>query len=133
MNAGIAATAARGVSVDAASLVARGGREVDEWMKALAAIANPATSYRAAAVPVDSFWRVLEDPAAEPTARVGAAMALRDKLDDDARARIRVAAENSAHPKVRIALDALAADRDEELRAALDELGDSLANESTTR
>ena len=133
VNAGIAALAARGPSVDAAALVARGGRDVREWMNALAAIANPTATYRAPMVPVESFWRVLEDPAADPTARVGAAVALRKQLDDEGRARVRVVAENSAHPKVRVALDALAADRDEELVAALGELGDSLAIEDGTR
>ncbi|HEY2365201.1 MAG TPA: hypothetical protein VGH87_02405, partial [Polyangiaceae bacterium] len=122
VNAGIASLVARGPSVDAAALVARGGRAIDEWMKALAAIANPKASYRAPSVPVESFWRVLEDPAADPTARVGAAMALRKQLDDEGRARVRVVAENSAHPKVRVALDALAGDRDEELHAALVEI-----------
>ncbi|HEY2370050.1 MAG TPA: hypothetical protein VGH87_26815 [Polyangiaceae bacterium] len=133
VNAGIAALASREPSVDTATLVARGGQALDEWMKRLTAIANPATSYRALAVPAESFWRVLEDPAADPTARVGAAMALRQRLDDDGRARIRVVAENSVHPKVRVALDALAADRDEELREALGELGDSLAEPDATR
>ncbi len=133
VNAGIAALAAREPSVDAATLVARGGQGVDEWMKTLAAIANPATSYRALAVPAESFWRVLEDPAADPTARVGAAMALRQRLDDDGRARVRVVAENSVHPKVRVALDALAADRDEELREALGELSDALAEPDASR
>jgi hypothetical protein len=67
-----------------------------------------ATDYRQAAVPRDQLWEVVEGAAAEPSARVLAAEALATSaLDADDRARLRIAAEHCAEPRVRIALEDL--------------------------
>ena len=121
IRAGIAALGSREGAADVAALVARAGRPLGEWMSALAELARPNAGYRAAAVPAETLWRVVEDPAADPTARVGAAAALRESLDDAGRARLAAVAENSVHPRVRVAFDALSAAADEgAVREALD-------------
>lgn len=105
---GIAALGAAEPPADVSSLVARAGRSGEEWLRALGMVARSNMGYRVAAVPPEQLWRVVEDPGAEPTARAGAAMALRASLDGEGRARLRAAAANSVHPKVRVALDAVA-------------------------
>ena len=44
--------------------------------------------YRAAAIPRERLWAVVENPAADPSAREGAALALSATLDDDDRSRL---------------------------------------------
>jgi hypothetical protein len=129
IRAGIAALEG-GRTEDVSSLVARGGRPLDEWMRALTALSSEGGGYRATALPAERLWRVVEDPAADPTARAGAAAALRATLDDEGRTRLRVIAESSVHPRVRVALDAVAAsssDHDERLEEALDACEDDIA------
>jgi hypothetical protein len=106
---------------DAAALVGCGARTYDAWIEALRELSRDG-HYRAAALPPEELWRVLEDPAAETSARAGAAMALRESLDAEGRARLRVAGAASASPRVRVALDAIASSDadDAELRAALE-------------
>ena len=60
------------------------------------------------AVPEENLWRVAEDPAAEETARVGAAVALRTRLDREGRARLLCMSDASVSPRVRVALRAAA-------------------------
>ena len=106
-----------------ATLLARGGREVTEWLRALRALRNgEAGAYRAAAIPEEMLWRTVEDPASDPTARAGAAVALRESLDEAGRVRLRVAAAASASPRLRVALEKVASPIDEaELAGALEE------------
>jgi hypothetical protein len=109
-------------ALDVGALVARGGRAASDWLRAVRAIATGAAGgdYRAPAIPEESLWRVAEDPAAEETARVGAAMALRVALDDAGRGRLRAVADASVSPKVRIALEAAAgAENDDALLEAM--------------
>ena len=56
-------------------------------------------------MPEEALWRIAERAAAEPTARVGALVALRARLDDDARQRCR---ERTAQRDLRAALEAAA-------------------------
>jgi hypothetical protein len=53
---------------------------------------------------------------------VGAAVALRSKLDEAERARLRVAAEATAAPKIRVALEAAAEEDDARVAEAMREL-----------
>ena len=106
---------------NAAVLVARCGRSLEEWTQALRALGGAGAgadggAYRAPAVPSEELWRILEDPTSDASARAGAAVALRASLDDGGRARLRVAAEESASPRIRVALEAVA---DEAADAAL--------------
>jgi hypothetical protein len=74
---------------------------------------------------------VAEDPTADPAARAGAAIVLRNTITDEDRARLRVAAETSVSPKLRVALEAAAsADDEEELVEALAAFEGSVAGKT---
>lgn len=90
----------------AEELVARADRPVGAWLEALKKLTHSDDAFRVGAQDRDGLLRTVEDPTADPTARVGAATVLRASLTDDERTRIRVAAEKSLAPKVRIALEA---------------------------
>jgi hypothetical protein len=107
---------------DVAALVARAGRTIDEWKTALTKLAGAQASYREAAVRDEDLWRLVEDPRADEDARAGAALVLRSKLDDDGKARVRIAAEASASPKLRVALEAASDGSEEAAFEALDEI-----------
>jgi hypothetical protein len=81
------------------ALTDRRGRDVSSWLADLQGLLA-AKSYREGAVDPEGLWKVLEDPSAAPRARVGAAVALRGVLDDEGRARIRVAAATTALGRV---------------------------------
>ena len=105
--------------VDVLALVARGGRTAADWLYALHGLLGG--DYRGNAVPEENLWRVADDPTAEETARVGAAVALCAGLDHAGRARLLQIAEASASPKVRVALRAAASvEGDEALVEALE-------------
>jgi len=108
--------------VDVVALVARGGRTAVDWVRAVRSLlGGDATDYRSNAIPEENLWRVAEDATAEETARVGAAVALRTRLDGDGRARLLRVAEASASPRVRVALRAAAsAEGDEALVEAME-------------
>lgn len=122
---------ARGTGADVSALVRRGSRTRTEWLEALRKLRESEGGYRDTVVRDDDLWRVLEDPSAPEDARGGAAMLLRRSLDDAGKARVRVAADATASPKLRVALDAAAGDEaDEELREALEQLaGEDERNE----
>jgi hypothetical protein len=113
------AFATRAVSV-AATKLERAGRDVSQWLAALAA--PDAGGFRDASMRHEDLLAVLESQAS-PTARLGAAVMLARKGDETEKARIRIAAEACAEPKLRVALEAAAAlsassASDEELEAA---------------
>lgn len=111
-----------GAGVDAAALVGRQGRSRADWLEALARVAGGEGGYREAAVRLEDLVALVEDPRAPADARAGAALVLHTKGDDEARARVRVAAEATASPKLRVALDAAGKDDAEAVRRALVEL-----------
>jgi hypothetical protein len=117
-----AAFRARTPAADVSGLVSRGSKTREEWLAALAKLRDAGGGYRDAVVRDEDLWRVVEDPSASEDARGGAAMLLRRSLDDEGKARVRVAAEATASPKLRIALDAAAGEPDETFQSALDEL-----------
>jgi len=104
------ARAARSTA-DAASTgpaLARRGRRPLEWVTALRRVGAGANAdIRTAAVPLDALVQLVEDASAAPVERASAAVAALPYADSDARRRIRVAAEATASPKLRIALDRL--------------------------
>jgi hypothetical protein len=81
--------------------VARGGRSVVEWVRGLRATRD----YRTASFEAERLWRVVEDGAQLGTTRAGAALVLSAELDDDGRARLRVASRTCAEPRLRVALE----------------------------
>jgi hypothetical protein len=74
----------------------------------LARSARGAVDYRQPAIKRETLWEIVEGPGAEPSARMSAAGALAAEMHADERARLRIAAEQCAEPRVRVALEALA-------------------------
>jgi hypothetical protein len=117
-------------------LLARGEREVSEWVAALRRIEDKVQTFRERAAVDDVFdrlWRILEDVTATPDRRAAAAVALSPHLDEGGRERVRIAAQATATPKLRIALEAAAADDDDRLIRALDEVSELEARSTTGR
>ncbi len=111
-----------GGAIDATALVARGRQKRSEWLDALAKLARREGGYRDAVVRPEDLLRIVEDPRASEDARAGAAFVLRTTADDDMKARVRVAAEASASPKLRVALDATATGDEAKIEEAMQEL-----------
>jgi hypothetical protein len=110
-------------------LLAKGARPTEKWLSALRICSDASASFRAAAIPPDVLWSVVEDTTAPPTSRVGAAVALRGALDHAATARLTLAAEGCAAPGVRVALERVARAKDDAgLTSALDVLDAEDAN-----
>ncbi|MBL8742257.1 MAG: hypothetical protein JNK04_14210 [Myxococcales bacterium] len=107
-----------------ASVLARNGRAPREWVTALRRVGEGANAdMRTAPIASEQLLRVVEDLGASATARASAAVALSARGSDADRTRIRVAAEATAAPKLRIALEKAVSDADEEeLASALSEL-----------
>jgi len=107
IEAGIAAHRASGPADDEEALLARGRRTYVAWLEDLRTLAR-AEGYRSVALPRERLWRLLENPAAEPSAREGAAIALRFAATETERERISSVATKSASPRLRVTLDAVA-------------------------
>jgi hypothetical protein len=106
----------------AETLVAPGGRTVARWLEDLRALAS-ARGYRQPRVEPEQLWRVVDDPRAPVTSRAGAAVAIAGTKDADARARLRVASEACADPRLRVALSRIAeAEMDADVEEALESL-----------
>ncbi len=115
----------RPAGVRAPMMLRREGRSVAAWLGAVRPPASDAASYRELALPKETFWEVLEDPTATPTERAAAAFALRKRLDAEGRTRLVRVAEDCAEPKLRVALESIASDDDEDaVMRALDPLAD---------
>ena len=95
-------------SSDLANVLARGDRDVHAWNVALQALMTQAPTYRTQPVPLERLWCVLEDPKQPATARAGAAVALRGRLDEEAKVRLRVATAACASAELRGAFIAAA-------------------------
>jgi len=108
------------VEVDAAVL-RRGERALGAWVTALRSLGAGANAdLRTAPVPRERLFRIVEDAARPSVDRAAAAVALGRDLDDEGRVRLRSAAEATAAPRLRVALEkAAGAEGDAELEAAL--------------
>lgn len=127
IEAGLAAQRALAHADDEAVL-ARGERPLEDWIRASEAAGVGDAGYRVAAIPRDRLWAVLENAAAEPSAREAAAIALRVQLDDAERERLDRVAQKSASPRLRITLDAVTTGADAAgLRAVLEDELDPVA------
>jgi hypothetical protein len=115
----------RGPTADVSAIVGKGTRTRSEWLAALEKLRAAEGGYRDAVVRDEDLWRVVEDPAAPEDARAGAAMLLRRSLDEAGKARVRVAAEATASPRLRVVLDTAASEKDDAaLAAALEEMAE---------
>lgn len=113
---------------DEEAFLARTGRDLETWMRDMRALGGGELGgYRAAAIPRERLWAVVENPAADPSAREGAALALSASLDADDRSRLATVAQKTAQPRLRIALDGVSREPDEaRLRVALATAGDEV-------
>ncbi|RYZ66758.1 MAG: hypothetical protein EOP08_04245 [Proteobacteria bacterium] len=101
--------------------LARGERSRGEWVAALRRRAEAGQeSYRLAAVPAEQLWAVLENPEADPSARIGAALTLRIQTGPEPalRQRLAVASRATALPEVRSATEILAGEETEAVAVA---------------
>lgn len=117
-----AAIAARGVGATALDrgLLARGTEAPRAWVRSLAALRGRLPTFRAATPPDDEgLLTLLEDPSAAAHARLGAAIALAPR-DGSARARVRVAAQATAAPALRVALESTLEEDEDALVAAVE-------------
>lgn len=105
-----------GMSASDASILGRNGRAPADWITALRQLgAGSNADMRTAPVAIDRLWTLVEDASATALSRVSAAIALGPHIDERERKRIRIAAESTASPKLRVALEkASASDSDEE-------------------
>jgi hypothetical protein len=101
------------------AMLTKGEQATSDWAKHLSTLARAEEGYRVATVPPDTLWRIAEGVSAEPSARVGALVALHARLDDDARVRLQDLATRTAQRDLRAALEAAASGADpEEILAA---------------
>ena len=124
--------AAQGVAMtqDRARLlevISRNGRPLAEWKKALESLVAR-TGYRTAGNDLEEVMRIVEDGAAPPEQRVAAALAARPHGGEAVETRIRVAAEASVEPELRLALERVSAGEDED--DLLEEIGASEARKA---
>jgi hypothetical protein len=104
-----------GAPVDAAALLARGGRPLGVWRRALF---DQAGDFCRAALDEERLWAVLESFTSAPTARAGAAAVLGRGAESGSRERLRIAAEACAEPALSRVIGAAAAGDEEQ---AIDE------------
>ena len=89
-----------------ASILGRNGRAPKDWIMSLRAIGAGANAdMRTSPIPLERLWRIVEDASASAVARASAAIALAPQVPPSERRRIRIAAQATASPKLRIALD----------------------------
>lgn len=108
----------RGSTTGTTDVLARGDRTVTDWIRYLRGMGAGAVGPRAPAIPPDVLLRVVEDSKAAPLERASAAVAAIASGGDDAKHRVRIAADTTVAPKLRIALERIA-DGAEETDAAL--------------
>jgi hypothetical protein len=113
------ALSAGGADTGLEAELGRGEADEATWLARLTTLVR-ASGYRKRGVSSERLYRILDDPAAEPSARAGAAVVLQQLDEGDHRERLRIAAESVASPELRQSLEALAeAESDEERREAL--------------
>jgi hypothetical protein len=82
---------------------------LNEWVRHLRSAGSGANAdHRTAPLREQELWRVVEASTADPSSRAGAAVALSGAIQQEGRKRMRVAAERTHHPKLRIVLEAVA-------------------------
>ncbi len=122
---------ARTPAADVTALMGRGSRTREEWFDSLAKLGASDGGYRDAVIREEDLWRVVEDPAAPEDARAGAMVVLRPKLDDAGKQRVRIAAEATASPRLRVVLER--ATSDDDLHEAVGELSEEVLERQLRR
>jgi hypothetical protein len=112
---------AREGAVDPRTL-ARGDREVGVWLGVLRSTLERSTGFRDAEPPSpDALLALVEDASARAIDRAAAAIAL-SRADASFKRRVRVVAETTAAPQLRVALEAAVEDDEQKLASALEEI-----------
>ncbi|MFK7984563.1 MAG: hypothetical protein AB8I08_00905 [Sandaracinaceae bacterium] len=106
-----------GMQAGAVVAALEAGGDLDEWRRRAEGAITSGADYRVAAIEPSKLEWLMRNPAATPTQRVGAALAMRGAAGG--RQQIRVAADVSTDPAVKEALELLAAE-DEVDSSALD-------------
>ena len=105
------------------AILARGDRDVGDWMRALRSLgAAPTRRCGPRRSRPSGSGASSKDPAGPPLARAAAAVALTADPAADSRRRLRAAADATAAPRLRIAIDAAASHDEQALKEALAEL-----------
>jgi hypothetical protein len=104
-----------GATADTSVLAKAKDHTILDWVRHLRALgAGTLATHRVAAVVPETLWRIVEDPSMRAKERAAAAVALSGSLDEEAKGRLRVAAQATAEPKLRVALEAVADGKDDE-------------------
>lgn len=111
---------------EARRLIGEDARTLADRIPELRKLGRPNASYRESSLSRDQLWRIVEDTSLPATTRLGAAVALSGDLAEPDRVRLRIAADATASPKTRVALEAVAAETtdNERLVQTLGELED---------
>ncbi|MEZ4393582.1 MAG: hypothetical protein R3A48_21145 [Polyangiales bacterium] len=108
------------------SLPALADGDAEAWVDAVREAARSRDAhYREHALTEERLWQAVESPRTHGARRAAAAIALGASLDEPGRARMRIAAEGVATPRVRIALEAVARGDDEALLEAAQGLAEA--------
>ena len=103
-----AAVAGSSAAPRGAALLARAGRSLADWRAAIVELVQRSKGYRDVSLSPEDLERALGAPESTAEQRIGAALALADLGAEEARPRLRIAAEVSASPKLRAALEKIA-------------------------
>jgi hypothetical protein len=113
-------TRKKGKSVDPAAL-ARGGRNARVWVDDLRKLLARAETFRAAPLSIEALTAIVEDASAPPITRAAAAAAL-SNAGEEPRERVRIAAEATAAPHLRVAFEAAAEGDPDRIAEAISEI-----------
>ncbi len=83
-------------------------KDVGSWLRAIESRAQPAHAFREATFEPERLRAVLDDATTTGAKRLGAAVALASSGEADAPGRIRIAAQGTASPRLRVALEKIA-------------------------
>jgi hypothetical protein len=101
----------------------RAARPVDAWVAALRALTHGADTFRRdVTVLGEKLLRLVEDTSANAVTRAAAAVAVARHADERTKLRIAAAAEATASPRLRVALEAAAADDEKRIHDTLGKL-----------
>jgi hypothetical protein len=95
-------------------LLARGERSVWEWLASVRALGAGRADYRTTPFEADDLAALATDGALSPEVRVAAALALKSSPAPDAAERVRVAAAACVSSRVRVCLESIAEDENEQ-------------------
>jgi hypothetical protein len=120
----LAASRAGGPEKDTSQVLRRGreGNDVAGWVADLRRLLDREAGFRSAAIVPERLWAIVEDAAADAEARAAAAVALGPALDAPGKERLRIAANTTAEPRLRIALEAAETDDETLMAEALEAL-----------